>query len=73
MLSSQFSTVADRIDQEEKSQYYKEAEMILAEDAANVYIQEPADFVGIRDELAGYSFYPAAAYDMSVIYYKSAE
>ncbi len=61
------------VDQEEKSQYYKEAEMILAEDAANVYIQEPADFVGIRDELAGYSFYPAAAYDMSVIYYKSAE
>ena len=44
------------VDQEEKSQYYKEAEMILAEDAANVYIQEPADFVGIRDELAGYCF-----------------
>lgn len=61
------------VDQEAKSQYYKEAEMILAEDAANVYIQEPADFVGIKEELGGYSFYPTAAYDMSTIYYKAAE
>lgn len=42
--------------------------MILAEDAASVYIQDPANFVAVNKEFAGYTFYPTAGDDMSVVY-----
>ena len=42
--------------------------MILAEDAASVYIQEPVNLVAVNKKFAGYTSYPTAAEDMSVIY-----
>ena len=41
----------------------------LAENAANVYIQDMADFVAERDGLAGPSFYPIYVLDLSTIHY----
>ena len=64
-----FAKAKAAIDDTEKAGYYKEAEMLLAEDAVNVYIQDPADFVAMNSKLAGYQFYPIAAQDMSCIYY----
>ncbi len=48
---------------------YMEMEGILTETAANVYIQDLADLVALRNGLTGYEFYPLYAMDMSGICY----
>ena len=55
-------------DEDEKVKLYKEAEGILAERAANVYIQDLANMVAISDNFDGYEFYPLYVQDMSAIY-----
>lgn len=57
------------IDDDEKVQLYKECQRILTENAATVYIEDPADFVAVKSELSGYTFYPVSVQDMSAIYY----
>jgi len=56
-------------DAEEQVALYHEMETILAETAANVYIQDMADLVAIKTNLAGYEFYPMYALDLSLIHY----
>ena len=56
-------------DAEEQVNLYREAETILAETAANVYIQDMADLVAIKKNLAGFEFYPMYAMDLSLIHY----
>ncbi len=56
-------------DEEEKIELYGQMQMILAEDAASIYIQNPANLVAVNNRLAGYEFYPIAAQDLSVIYF----
>lgn len=53
---------------EEKADLYHQMEMNIAEHAASVYIEDPADFVGMNAKFDGYRFYPTAAYDCSLIY-----
>ncbi len=53
---------------EEKADLYHQMEMNLAENAASVYIEDPADFVAMNANFDGYVFYPTAAYDVSTIY-----
>ena len=65
-----FAQAKATVDDTEKANLYKEAEMVLAEDAVNVFIEDPADFVAVNSKLAGYQFYPIAAQDMSCVYYK---
>lgn len=48
---------------------YKQCEAILAKTAAAVYLQDMAEFVAIRSDLAGYTFYPMYVMDMSTIHY----
>ena len=48
---------------------YRAMEKNLAENAANVYIQDMADFVAVRDGLEGPSFYPIYVLDLSTIHY----
>ncbi len=55
-------------DEDEKVKLYKEAEGILAERAANVYIQDLANMVAISDQFDGYKFYPLYVQDMSAMY-----
>ena len=43
-------------------------ETILNEDAANVYIQDMASEVVLRNTYDGYAFYPLYVMDMSKIY-----
>jgi len=48
---------------------YKEASRVLAEDAANAYIQDLAEFTALSKELSGYNFYPLYRIDFSTIHY----
>ncbi len=55
------------IDDNEKTQYYKECERILSEDAANVYIQDLPELVAINKKFTGYVFYPLYVQDIAKI------
>ena len=63
-----FQEAITTTDEDEKIKLYKEAEGILAERAANVYIQDLANMVAISDNFDGYEFYPLYVQDMSAIY-----
>ena len=56
------------IDEEERTAAYKECEQILTETAANVYIQDMAEFVAINKKYAGYEFYPLYVQDYAKLY-----
>lgn len=58
------------VDDQEKAELYKKCQMILAEDAESVFIQDPANYVAVNKRLGGYQFYPLSAQDMSVVYEK---
>jgi len=64
-----FNKAYTSVDDSEKAQYYKQCQMILAENAASVYIEDPADFVAVNAKLSGYAFYPVAAQDLSTVYF----
>lgn len=57
-------------DEEEKVAYYQQLQALLSEDAASVYIQDPASLVAVNKKLGGYTFYPVYVQDMSLIYFK---
>lgn len=56
------------IDGARKAELYKEAQMILSRDAAAVFIEDPANLVAVNKKFSGYTFYPTAAEDMSLLY-----
>ena len=47
---------------------YKECLQILADDAANVYIQDLPTFVALNKKYAGYKFYPLYVQDFASLY-----
>lgn len=55
---------------EEKAKYYKVCQKLLTENAASVYIQDPAQITAINKDLGGYVSYPLYVFDASKIYYK---
>ncbi len=56
------------VDDATKTTYYKECLTILNKTAANVYIQDLAEFVAINKKYAGYEFYPLYVQDISKLY-----
>ena len=58
------------IDDEEQTALYKEAETILNEEAASIWIQDLCDLVVTIPELDGVTLYRTYVLDMSTIYYK---
>ena len=54
--------------EEERTAAFKECQQILTETAANVYIQDMAEFVAINKKYAGYEFYPLYVQDYSKLY-----
>ena len=56
-------------DDDEQTELYKQMERNLTEHAANVYIQDLADFVLIKSDLDGYQFYPLYVMDLSTVHY----
>lgn len=55
--------------EEEQIALYKQAQTILAEDASNVYLQDPCDFVVLRKGIEGYVFYPIYVMDLAGVYF----
>lgn len=58
------------VNEEEQTALYKQAEKILSDDAANVYLMDPNDLTVISKKLDGYIFYPLFVIDLAKIYYK---
>ena len=65
-----YAAAQSSTDDAEQTAYYKECLQILSDTAANVYLQDLADFVAINPALDGYEFYPLYVIDMAKIYYK---
>ncbi len=65
-----FAKALAAIDEQEKIAAYKDLQKFLYEDAASVYIQDPALLTAVSKELGGYTFYPVYVQDMSLVYYK---
>ena len=55
--------------EDEQIRDYKDCQRILAEQAAAVYVQDPCDLVGMRSNIAGYTFYPIYVMDLSRIHF----
>ena len=56
-------------DDARRTECYREAERVLAEECASVFLQDMADFVAIRATLSGYEFYPMYVMDLSRVGY----
>ena len=56
-------------DDAEQTAIYKQMERNLTENAANVYIQDLADLVAVRNGLEGVTFYPIYVLDLSTVHY----
>ena len=54
-------------DDAEQTKLYKDAEWILTNKAANVYIQDLAQLVAINKDYTGYEFYPIYVLDIAKI------
>ena len=65
-----YEQAMDAIDLDKKAELYRQLQKMLAEDAASIYIQDPANLVAVNADLEGYTFYPVSAQDVTVIRYK---
>lgn len=68
---SAFAAAQSSTDEAEQTMYYRQCLQILSDTAANVYMQDLADFVAINPKLEGFRFYPMYVMDMSTIAYKN--
>lgn len=60
-----FNAALSTTDDDKATEYYKECEWILANEAANVYIQDLAELVAINKNYTGYEFYPIYVMDIA--------
>ena len=67
-----YAAAQSTVDDAEQTAYYKECLRILSDTAANVYLQDLADFVAVHPDLKGYEFYPLYVIDMSKLYFDTA-
>ena len=52
---------------EERVNIYKDLQRNLADNAANIYIQDMVEFVALSDRFEGYVFYPLYVQDLAKI------
>lgn len=64
-----FRQTLTETDDARRTELYKQMERELTQTAANVYLQDLGDFVAIRSDLTGYTFYPIYVMDLSRIHY----
>ena len=57
-------------DDEVKIGTYKSMQKILSDDAASIFIADPATLVAVSKDLEGYTFYPIYVQDMSKVKFK---
>ena len=63
-----FQKAINAQDEAEQTDLYKQMETMLADTAANVYIQDLCDLVAMRQDLGGLKFYPIYVLDLSTVY-----
>lgn len=66
---SVFRAAAESTDDAERVVLYGRLQEILAEQAANVYIQDLSDLVVMGNGVQGYEFYPLYVMDLSKVYF----
>lgn len=64
-----FQQAINATDEAEQTDLYKQMETMLADTAANVYIQDLCDLVAMRQDLGGLKFYPIYVLDLSTVYF----
>lgn len=62
-----FAKAMGTTDDELRTQSFKDCEKYLAEDAANIYVQDLPEFVALNKKYKGYQFYPIYVLDVSTI------
>ena len=62
-----YANAQNTSDDSAKTEYYKECERILSEEAASVYIKDLPEFVALNKKYTGYVFYPLYVQDISKI------
>ena len=65
---AKYKEATSTTDDEAQTAAFKECEKILAEEAANVYIQDVASFVALAKGYEGFQFYPLYVCDFATIY-----
>ena len=55
------------VDSDAQTALFKQCETILTEQAANVYLQDVADFVVMQKDVTGWRFYPLYVMDLSTL------
>ena len=63
-----FQQAINATDEAAQTDLYKQMESMLADTAANVYIQDLSDLVAMRQDLGGLKFYPIYVLDLSTVY-----
>ena len=63
-----FQQAINAQDEATQTDLYKQMEAMLADTAANVYIQDLCDLVAMRQDLGGLKFYPIYVLDQSTVY-----
>lgn len=64
-----FQKAINAQEEAEQTDLYKQMETMLADTAANVYIQDLCDLVAMRQDLGGLKFYPIYVLDLSTVYF----
>ena len=64
-----FQQAINAPDEATQTDLYKQMETMLADTAANVYIQDLCDLVAMRQDLGGLKFYPIYVLDLSTVYF----
>ena len=64
-----FQKAINAQDEAEQTDLYEQMETMLADTAANVYIQDLCDLVAMRQDLGGLKFYPIYVLDLSTVYF----
>ncbi|GAA3411513.1 ABC transporter substrate-binding protein [Paenibacillus hodogayensis] len=71
--NSQFDDLVNRgrleINESKRADLYKEAQTILTEQAAAVYIMDPSRSVAMKNSLHGFKMFPIQKYDFAAMYY----
>ena len=62
-----YSLLVSQFVEDEKMDLYGQLQQILADEAASVFIEDPADFVALNANFTGYVSYPLSAIDLTTI------
>ncbi|MBO5620877.1 MAG: ABC transporter substrate-binding protein, partial [Butyrivibrio sp.] len=62
-----YANAVSTSDDAAKTDYYKECETILSNEAASVYIQDLPEYVALNNNFTGYEFYPLYVQDIAKI------